>query len=103
MRTLRRLRLASGDSVGSLAAAINVSDDLPNSPHLNVDDALELLAVDPLLASSLAKTTLGAGESCVACFEWQLSYPRADALCHRPAMTRCRVEILRHLVLRAFG
>jgi hypothetical protein len=69
---------------------------------LEIDDAIELLAGDTQLAPGLAQTSFSAGESDFAHFDRQLSDLHANALCHRPAMTRYRVEILRHLVLPRF-
>jgi hypothetical protein len=60
---------------------------------LKIDNAIELLAADTALAPSRAQTTLHASESYFACFDWQLSYLHANALCHRPALTRYRVDI----------
>jgi hypothetical protein len=57
----------------------------------------------PATPSSLPasrKQIFSASESDFAYLDRQLSDLRADALCHRPAMTRYRVEILRHLILR---
>jgi hypothetical protein len=69
---------------------------------LEIDEAVELLAGDTQLAPGLAQTNFSASESDLAHFDRQLSDLRADALCHRPAMTRHRVEILRHLILPRF-
>jgi hypothetical protein len=83
------------------SANVNVGNNLPNGPNLNIHDAVELLAGDTLLDPSRAQTALCASESYVADFEWQLSYLRANALSHFPALTGYRVKIRRHLVLPA--
>jgi hypothetical protein len=69
---------------------------------LEINEAIELLAGDTQLAPGLAQTNFGASESDFAHFDGQLGDLRADALCHRPAMTRHRVEILRHRILPRF-
>jgi hypothetical protein len=69
---------------------------------LEIDEAVELLAGDTQLAPGLAQTNFSASESDLAHFDRQLSDLRAEALCHRPAMTSYRVEILRHSVLLCF-
>ena len=59
----------------------------------------------PATPSSLPaarKQVFSANESDFARFDRQFGDLHADALCHRPAMTRYRVEILRHLVLQRF-
>jgi hypothetical protein len=43
--------------------SVNVGDDLPNSPHLKVNDAVELLTSDTKFAPSRTQTTLSAVES----------------------------------------
>jgi hypothetical protein len=83
------------------SANVNVGNNLPNGPHLNIHDAVELLAGDTLLDPSRAQTALCASESYVADFEWQLGYLRANALGHFPALTGYCVKIRRHLVLAA--
>jgi hypothetical protein len=69
---------------------------------LEINDAIELLAGDTQLAPGRAQTSFSASESDLAHSDRQLSDLRADALCHRPAMTRYRVEILRHRILPRF-
>jgi hypothetical protein len=71
---------------------IDISDDLPNGPHLEVNDAIELRAGDTKLAPSRPETTLSASESCFAHFDWQIGYLDANAPCHRPAMLCCRFD-----------
>jgi hypothetical protein len=46
--------------------SVNVSDDLPNSPHLKVNDAVELLTSDAKFTPGRTQTTLSAVESCLA-------------------------------------
>jgi hypothetical protein len=46
--------------------SVNVSDDLPNSPHLKVNDAVELLTGDTKFTPSRTQTTLSAVESRLA-------------------------------------
>jgi hypothetical protein len=70
---------------------------------LEINEGIELLAGDTQLARGLAQTNFSASESDLAHFDRQLSDLRADALCHRPAMTRYRVEILRQCILPRFG
>jgi hypothetical protein len=43
-------------------AFVHISDDLPNGPHLEVNDAIELGADDTQVASSCSETTLSASE-----------------------------------------
>jgi hypothetical protein len=69
---------------------------------LEVDEAIELLAGDTELAPGLAQTDFRASERNFARFDGQLSDLRANALCHRLAMPRHRVEILRHIILPRF-
>jgi hypothetical protein len=45
---------------------VNFSDDLPNSPHLKVDDAVELLTIDTMFTPSRAQAPLSVIESCLA-------------------------------------
>jgi hypothetical protein len=46
--------------------SVNVNDDLPNSPHLKVNDAVELLTSDTKFTPGRTQTTLSAVESCLA-------------------------------------
>jgi hypothetical protein len=66
---------------------VNISNDLPNGPHLDIHYAIELLSSNTQLARGRAQTTLGAGESYLTCFRRQLSYLDANALSHFPALT----------------
>jgi hypothetical protein len=81
---------------------VQVRNNLTNGSHLEIDEAIELLVDDTQLAPRRPQTCFSAGESDFAHFDRQLSDFRANALCHRPAMTRYRVEILRHPVLPRF-
>jgi hypothetical protein len=74
---------------------VNVSDYLPNGPHLEVNDAIELRAADAEVAPGRPETMLNAGESYFAYIDWQLSYLDADALRHRAAMSCYRFGIVR--------
>jgi hypothetical protein len=69
---------------------------------LEIDEAIELLAGDTQLAPGLAQTDFSASERNFAHVDRQLSDLGADALCHSPAMTRYRIEIVRHLGLLRF-
>jgi hypothetical protein len=69
---------------------------------LEVDEAIELLAGDTQLAPCLAQADFSASERNFAHLDGQLSDLRANALRHRPAMTRCSVEIVRHIILPRF-
>jgi hypothetical protein len=73
--------------------SVTVGDDLPNSPHLKINDAVELLTSDTKFAPSRAQTTLCAVESWFARGDGQRSYCHADTLCHCPALA-CRILIL---------
>jgi hypothetical protein len=77
-------------------AHVNISDDLPNGPHLEVNDAIQLRAGDTQVVSSCSETTLGASESHFAHIDGQLGNPHADASCHRPAMPCYRFGTVRH-------
>jgi hypothetical protein len=81
------------------SANVNVCNDLPNGPHLKIDDEIELLDGDAPLAPNLTQTTFSAGEGNFAHFDWQLSYLHANALGHPPALICYRVGVFRHLVL----
>jgi hypothetical protein len=80
---------------------VNVPNHLPNSPHLNVDDAFELLAAYAPFIPGRAQTMFDASECCAPCSEWQLGYLRADPLRHFPALSCYLVELPRHLGLRS--
>jgi hypothetical protein len=69
---------------------------------LEINEAIELLAADTQLAPGRAQTVFSASESNLAHSDRQFSDLCTDALCHRPAMTRHRVEILRHSILPRF-
>jgi hypothetical protein len=69
---------------------------------LEIHETIKLLAGDTQLAPRRAQTRFSASESDLAHFDRQLSDLCADPLCHRPAMTRHRVEILRHSILPRF-
>jgi hypothetical protein len=69
---------------------------------LEINEAIELLAGETQLAPGRAQTAFSASESNLAHSDRQFSDLCADALCHRPAMTRHRVEILRHSILPRF-
>jgi hypothetical protein len=84
------------------SAIVKVSNDLPNSSHLEINEDTELLAGDTQLAPSRAQTSFGASESDLARSDRQLRDLCADALCHCPTMMRYRVEILRHPILTRF-
>jgi hypothetical protein len=84
------------------SANVQVRNDLTNGSHFKIDEALELLASHPQLAAGRAEASFSARQSDFAHFDRQLGDLRADALCHRPAMTCYRVEILRHPVLPRF-
>jgi hypothetical protein len=73
--------------------SVNLSDDLPNSPQLKVNDAVELLTSDTKFTPSRTQTTLCAVESCLARGGGQRSYFHADTVCRRPALS-CRIDIL---------
>jgi hypothetical protein len=79
------------------SADVNVSDDLPNGSHLEVNDAIELRADDTQVASGSSDATLSASESHFAHIDGQLGDLHADALCHRPAVLRHRFVIFRQL------
>jgi hypothetical protein len=83
-----------GPSASRTSAAVNVSNDFPNCPHLTIDDAIELLTCHTLLAPDLTQATLGASESYLPHFDRQFGYLHANALRHRPALTRYPVDIL---------
>ena len=80
-------------------AFVHISDDLPNGPHLQINEAIELGAGDTKVATSCAQTTLSASESRFAHIDRQLGNLHADALCHRPAMSRHLFGTVRHVVL----
>jgi hypothetical protein len=63
---------------------VNISDNLPNGLHLEVNEAIEWGASDTKVASGCADITLSAGESHFAHIDRQLGNLHADALCHRP-------------------
>jgi hypothetical protein len=63
-------------------AYLDISDDLPNGRHLDVNDAIELRASDTKVASGCADTTLSASEGHFAHIDGQLGNLHADALCH---------------------
>jgi hypothetical protein len=83
-------------------AHVNIGDDLPNGPHLEVNEAIELGAGDTKLGPDRAQTIFSASEGAFAHLHRQLRDLCANALCHSPAMTRYCVEILRHLILPRF-
>jgi hypothetical protein len=100
-RPSRPILRAGYKTVGPLVtparlAHVNISDDLPNGPHLEVNDAIQLRAGDTQVASSCSETTLGASESHFAHIDGQLGNPHADASCHRPAMPCYRFGTVRH-------
>jgi hypothetical protein len=72
--------------------SVTVSDNLPNSPHLKVDDAVELLTSDTKFTPRLTQATFSAVEGCLTRRDGQRSYFRADTLSHRPALG-CRIDI----------
>jgi hypothetical protein len=78
---------------------VNISDNLPNGLHLEVNEAIELGAGDTKVASGCADITLSAGESHFAHIDRQLGNLHADALCHRPAILRQLFGIVRHACL----
>jgi hypothetical protein len=80
-------------------ARVKISDDLPNGPHLQVNEAIELGAGDTKVATSCAQTTLSASKSRFAHIDRQLGNLHADALCHRPAMSCHLFGTVRHLIL----
>jgi hypothetical protein len=109
--TIRVLHLELRPSKPATFAYVNISDDLPNGPHLEVNDTIELRAGDTQVASSSADTTLSASESRFAHIDGQLGNPHADASCHvlcyrfgivrqprppaLPALSRCLVASVR--------
>jgi hypothetical protein len=80
-------------------ARVKINDDLPNGPHLQINEAIELGAGDTKVATSCAQTTLSASESRFAHIDRQLGNLHADALCHRPAMSCHLFGTVRHFVL----
>jgi hypothetical protein len=77
-------------------ARVKISDDLPNGPHLQINEAIELGAGDTKFVPRFAETTLGPSESHFAHINGQLGNLHADALCHRPAMLCYRFRTVRH-------
>jgi hypothetical protein len=49
---------------------VSVGNDLPNGPHLESHDAIELLSSNTKLAPGRTQTIFGACESGVARFQW---------------------------------
>jgi hypothetical protein len=77
-------------------AFVHISDDLPNRPHLEVNDAIELGAGDTKLGPSRTETTFNASEGNFAHIDRQLGNLHTDALCHRPAMPCYHFGTVRH-------
>jgi hypothetical protein len=78
---------------------VGVGNDLPNGPHLQSHDAIDLFSSNAKLVPGRTQATFDAGESRVARSQRQLSYLDANALSHSPALTSRRFEIHRHLAL----
>jgi hypothetical protein len=51
------------------SANVQISNDLTNGSHLEIDEALELLASDPQLAPGRAQTSFSASQSDFAHFD----------------------------------